>query len=196
MTNTSYVWKLAIGLLGLFLLLICSGCSGLGIEIMPRSKIEVQGQEHHRKSLQAAMDVFEQGQYPEAKTQFKQIATKAQTRKIKEQAQLGAVLSDILSAGTLNAIQGPENEFTEMMQEASWTMSMDMHLIRPFIQIWRENKVYKEENNTLRTEKKEAMDTIQDLQQENQKLQNKILELEDLFELIDEQKRRLIPQSP
>ncbi len=195
MINTSYLWKLAIGMLGLFLLLACSGCSGLGIEVLPRSKIEVLSQEHNRKSLQAAMDCFEQGEYSEAKTQFRQVADQAQNQKIKEQAQLGAVLSDILSAGTLADIQGPEAEFEEMMQQSSWAMCMDMQLIHPFIQIIRENKVFKEENRTLRAENKEAMDTIQALKQENECLVEKIQELENLFDLIEQQKRSLIPKS-
>ena len=195
MINTSYLWKLAIGLLGLSLIGTFSACSRLGVEILPRNKIESHSQEPHMKPLQAAMDDFEKGAYPEAKTQFRQIADNTQNPKLKEQAQLGAVLSDMLSADALADIQDPENELEKMMQQTSSVMSMDIRLLRPFIQNLRENTVLKEENRCLHNEKDADMNRIQALKKENKNLKGQIKELEDLFELIEQQKRRLFLKS-
>lgn len=195
MNNTTFPYQLACVLVLLALALTFSACSRIHVDLKPGSILESQRHKQAKESLQGAMDSFAKGTYPEAKAQFNQLVDKTSYPKIKEQAQLGAVLSEILSADTLGDIQGPENELEELISQSSPDMGMDMRFVRPFVQILRENIVIKEENQTMHKKLEAAQSKIQGLEQRKKNLTGQIQELEELFNLIEEQKSRQLLNS-
>ena len=195
MNNTTFPYQLVCVLVVLSLALTFSACSRIHVDLKPGDILESQRHKQAKESLQGAMDRFAKGAYSEAKAQFMHLGNKTSYPKIKEQARLGAVLSDILSAECLSDIQGPENELEELIEQSSPDMGMDMRFVRPFVQILREHIVIKEENQTMHKKLQTAQSKIQSLKQEKKDLTGQIQELEELFKLIEEQKSRQLLNS-
>jgi len=186
---------LYVTLMALCLVLTFSACSRIDVDLRSGGILESQRHKQERESLQAAMDSYTKGAYPEAKAQFRQLVDTTSTPEIKEQAHLGAILSTILSADTLEDIQGPEKELEEFREQSSSLKGMDIVLIRPFVQKLRENIVLKEENQVIHKKYKAAKNKIHNLKQKQKDLTGQIQELEELFNLIEEQKSRQLLNS-
>ncbi|MFW6314629.1 MAG: hypothetical protein ACOC0S_03475 [Desulfohalobiaceae bacterium] len=194
--NTKILYKtLILGLLGLGLTILCSGCSKVGVSWQQLSKPKMEA-EQEQPQLEAGMDHFQTREYAQAKELFLQTAQNADvSSQIQQQAELGAILSDMLLAETPKEIQDLEQELTALAKDASRANAMNARMLRPFVKIVQEKQTQTQELQSLKSQNQAAQNKIQALEQENKNLADKLQELETLFNRMEHQKRRLF-QDP
>ncbi len=202
----------------LLIIILMNGCVGIKSENTDTT-VTRQGlllTDSGDEYLQSALAAFAAGNYLEARSDFLQAKKSTNNPKISSQAEFGIILTRMLSAENLTEFNVHQRNVEQFLNRSDEKYLLDLKMTAPFVSAAAENILMKQKIESLRAEHKNTLDQLHklkedrealkahygasmrrlsELEDKNQSLKNQINELEELYELIDQQKRLLEPND-
>ena len=162
--------------------------------------------------MRSALVSYSLGNYPEARKDFFQARQITEDRDIIRQAELGIILSRLLSAESMAEFIRYHRDLDQIIDQHTEKLFLDFRITIPFVSkkadyIELKNMLKaldarhretldslrrtKDEKDVLKAENTAHAQKLHAMEEENFSLKNQIQELEELFDLIEQQKRPL-----
>ncbi len=198
----------------LLLIILMTGCVGIKSDNRdtPATRQGLLLTDPGGEYLQTALAGFAAGNYLEARKDFLQAKNNTDNPKISSQAEFGIILTRMLSAENLTEFSIHQRNFEQFLDRDDEKYLPDRKMTAPFVSAMADNLLMKKRIESLQADYRKALDQLHqaeddkealktrynismrklsELEEKNQSLKNQIKELEELFELIDQQKRLL-----
>lgn len=189
------------------------GCAGFKSEASKTAYSEMSTLSYAQKEyMKLALESFSRGNYFEAKKNFQKLGNLSRDETAESQAEMGVLLSEFFLCRGLMECSRKKNEINRFLEEQEEGLCLDFRMIVPTVSLRAENIILdsmikslqdrqdnlvcqlqeiRDEKEALQASHDHGMRQLQELKGENRRLQEQILELEKLFDLIEQQKRQL-----
>ncbi|PTN34459.1 hypothetical protein [Desulfonatronum sp. SC1] len=142
--------------------------------------------------LARALSAYQREDYVEARSLFLRAALETDKVDILDRAMLGAVLSGLLSAEDVDAIERHLRDFDHLaLRLGAGDVPLNPDLMRPVLQVALEFHAARQDSRVLRTEFEVKSKQVAALREEVTLLRSQVEELEALFQFLEQQKRQL-----
>jgi hypothetical protein len=142
--------------------------------------------------LAQALSAYQREDYVEAWSLFLRAALETDKVEVLDRAMLGAVLSGLLSAEDVDAVERHLRDFDHLaLRLGAGGVPLNPDLMRPVLQVTLEFHAARQDSRVLRKEFEVKSRQVAALREEVTLLRSQVEELEALFQFLEQQKRQL-----